>query len=202
MDKLETSHEQTEKALKKSALMSLSPVEAPEIDIVPNFFSYKNRTVEVLKKQIDWAYSKVKNKTPDSPVGKVIISRRGIRDSLFKGTNIYKASLYPVIDKLIESSILIYQNVDEEGELQFILSNKYSRAGKNAFVSIIIKVDNEGNKYYSHTILQEKNNRKAQGSSENQNIAQKLHPVVNNILQEILDVNLKSISSPTDSSPS
>ena len=139
---------------------------------------------------------------PDSPVGKVIISRRGIRDSLFKGTNIYKASLYPVIDKLIESSILIYQNVDEEGELQFILSNKYSRAGKNAFVSIIIKVDNEGNKYYSHTILQEKNNRKAQGFSENQNIAQKLHPVVNNILQEILDVNLKSISSPTDSSPS
>ena len=158
MDKLKTSHEQTEKALKKCALMSLSP--------------------------------------------KVIISRRGIRDSLFKGTNIYKASLYPVIDKLIESSILIYQNVDEEGELQFILSNKYSRAGKNAFVSIIIKVDNEGNKYYSHTILQEKNNRKAQGSSENQNIAQKLHPVVNNILQEILDVNLKSISSPTDSSPS
>lgn len=202
MDKLETSHEQTEKALKKSALMSLSPVEAPEIDIVPNFFSYKNRTVEVLKKQIDWAYSKVKNKTPDSPIGKVIISRRGIRDSLFKGTNIYKASLYPIIDTLIESSILIYQNIDDEGEQQFILSNKYSRTGKNAFVSIIIKVDNEGNKYYSHTILQEKNNRKAQGSSENQNIAQKLHPVVNNILQEILDVNLKSISSPTDSSPS
>ncbi|MBO7047319.1 MAG: hypothetical protein J6W62_00190 [Spirochaetia bacterium] len=202
MDKLKMSHEQTEKALKKCALMSLTPIEAPEIDIVPEYFSYKNRTVEVLKKQIDWAYSKVKNKTPDSPIGKVIISRRGIRDSLFKGTNIYKASLYPIIDTLIESSILIYQNIDDEGEQQFILSNKYSRAGKNAFVSIIIKVDNEGNKYYSHTILQEKNNRKAQGSSENQNIAQKLHPVVNNILQKILDVNLKSISSPTDSSPS
>ena len=91
---------------------------------------------------------------------------------------------------MIETSILIYQNTDLEGEQQYVLSNKYSRNGKSAYASIVIKVDNEGNKYYSHTILQEKNNRKAQGSSENQNIAQKLHPVVNTILQEILDVNI------------
>ena len=190
MNKIFLNLDQKEKVLKKCALIALLPIEAPEINSVPEFFSYKKRTVEILKKQIDWAYSGVKNKTPDSPIGKVIISRRGIRDSLFKGTNKFKASLYPILDSLIETSILIYQNTDLEGEQQYVLSNKYSRNGKSAYASIVIKVDNEGNKYYSHTILQEKNNRKAQGSSENQNIAQKLHPAVNIILQEILDVNI------------
>lgn len=71
----------------------------------------------------------------------------------------------------------LYMNIDENGERQFILESKYSRDKKEAYVGIVIKVDNEGNKYYSHIIFQKENNRKAQGSFENQKTAQKQHSV-------------------------
>ena len=176
---------------KKQALKALAPVEAMSLEQVPAFFLIKgNRDKEVLKKQIGWAYSSIHNTMPRSPIGKVIITKGGIRDSLFKGTNRYKASLYPILDKLIEKSIFLFDNTDFYGERQFVLGGKFSRCGEEEYVGIVIRIDSRGNKYYSHTIYQ-KNNRKAQGVPDNQGLTQKLHPAVYNILHEILSVNSK-----------
>ena len=187
-----------ESAWKKQALEALTPIEAPEISIVPEYFICKARTTEILHNQIAWAYSKLTNRTPDSPVGKVSITKKGIRDSLFKGINKYKASLYPILDCLIKNSIMLYTNIDADNNRQFILGSKYVRNNEKNYVGIVIKIDSRGNKYYSHTIYQ-KNNRKAQGVPGNQGLTQKLHPAINTILQDIFNVNLKRISIPIDS---
>lgn len=50
MNKIFLNLDQKEKVLKKCALIALLPIEAPEINSVPEFFSYKKRTVEILKK--------------------------------------------------------------------------------------------------------------------------------------------------------
>ena len=185
-----------ERMEKKQALKALAPVEAMSLEQVPAFFLIKgNRDKEVLKKQIGWAYSSIHNTMPRSPIGKVIITKGGIRDSLFKGTNRYKASLYPILDKLIEKSIFLFDNTDFYGERQFVLGGKFSRCGEEEYVGIVIRIDSRGNKYYSHTIYQ-KNNRKAQGVPDNQGLTQKLHPAVYNILHEILSVNSKPEGQP------
>ena len=173
----------------KKKLALLNPILSADVDIIPDFFTIsKGRSSEILKKQIDWAFEQIKNKTPISPVGIVTITRKGIRASLFKGPNRYKASLYPVLDLLIENSILLYTNFDGK-KRQFILGSKFSRKNKEiGFVGIVIKEDKEGNKYYSHTIYQ-KNSRAAKSGSGNQNLTLRLHPAVNNILHEILSVN-------------
>ena len=184
-------NDQKERMEKKQALKALAPVEAMSLEQVPTFFLIKgNRDKEVLKKQIGWAYSSIHNTMPRSPIGKVIITKGGIRDSLFKGTNRYKASLYPILDKLIEKSIFLFDNTDFYGERQFVLGGKFSRCGEEEYVGIVSRIDSRGNKYYSHTIYQ-KNNRKAQGVPDNQGLTQKLHPAVYNILHEILSVNSK-----------
>ena len=180
-----------ERMEKKQALKALAPVEAMSLEQVPAFFLIKgNRDKEVLKKQIGWAYSSIHNTMPRSPIGKVKITKGGIRDSLFKRTNRYKASLYPILDKLIEKSIFLFDNTDFYGERQFVLGGKFSRCGEEEYVGIVIRIDSRGNKYYSHTIYQ-KNNRKAQGVPDTQGLTQKLHPAVHNILHKILSVNSK-----------
>jgi hypothetical protein len=188
-----------ERIEKNQALKALAPVKAMSLEQVPAFFLIKgNRDKEVLKKQIGWAYYSIHNTTPESPIGKVSITKGGIRDSLFKGTNRYKASLYPILDKLIEKSIFLFDNTDFYGERQFVLGGKFSRCGEEEYVEyvgIVIRIDSRGNKYYSHTIYQ-KNNRKAQGVPDNQGLTQKLHPAVYNILHEILSVNSKPEGQP------
>ena len=173
----------------KITLEALTPVLSDDVELVPDYFTIsKGRSSEILKMQIDWAFGQIKNKTPNSPIGIVTITRKGIRASLFKGSNRYKAALYPVLDLLIENSVLLHINI--ENKRQYILGSKFSRKEEIGFVGIVIKEDKEGHKYYSHTIYQ-KNSRAAKSGSGNQNLTLRLHPAVNNILQEILDVNIE-----------
>ena len=174
---------------KKKALEALVPIVAMEIEYVPEIFhNPKDKTPQIIRKRKEWIFAHLQNKTPNSPIGKVIITKSGIHDSLFKGCNRYKAGLYPILDKLIESSVVLQSTLDEFGERQFVIGSKYLRGGVIGYVGIVIRVDKDGNKYYSHTIYQ-KNNRAATGGTGNQNLTRNLHPAVNNILQEILSVN-------------
>ncbi len=143
---------------KKNALTVLSPIVAIEIEQVPEIF-HNPKDKKNGAERLDWAYSQIQNKNPHSPIGKIIINRSCVNDSLHKGFNRYKAGLYPVLDKLIENSILLFPNVDKEG-----------------------------NKYYSHTIYQ-KISRAARSGTGNQSQTLKLHPTVQSILHEILTVN-------------
>ena len=166
--------------------MALEAVEVMDISEVPDIFS--KRDTQTRRERIEWAYSKILNTHPLSPIGTIEISRTGINNSLYKGFNKYKASLYPVLDKLIENSVFLYENRDINWEKQYILGSKFIRTGHIGYVGIIIKEDSRGKKYYSHTIYQ-KNNRTAKGVPENQGLTLKLHPAVYNILDEIFSVN-------------
>ena len=175
----------------KKTLEALISIISADIEDIPDYLSiFKNRSSEILKKQINWAFSQIKNKMPKSPVGIVTITKKGIRASLFKGANKYKASLYPVLDKLIENSILLFINHEANNKHQYILGSKFSRKEDIGYVGIVIKEDKEGKKYYSHTIYQ-KNSWAAKSGSGDQNLTLRLHPAVNNILHEILTVNKK-----------
>ena len=178
-----------ERREKKQAMEALTPVEAMPLEQMPEIFrNPKDKTPQIIKQRKEWIFANLQNTLPDSPVGKIIISRSGIHDSLFKGCNRFKAGLYPILDKLIESSILLYTNFEKSDDIQFVLGNKYSRAGEIGYVGIVIKVDKDGKKYYSHTIYQ-KTSWAATGGTENQSLTRNLHPAVNNILHEILSVN-------------
>ena len=172
---------------KKNALTVLSPIVAIEIEQVPEIF-HNPKDKKNGAERLDWAYSQIQNKNPHSPIGKIIINRSCVNDSLHKGFNRYKAGLYPVLDKLIENSILLFPNIDNEGKSQFVLGSKYIRKGEIGYVGIVIKVDKDGNKYYSHTIYQ-KISRAARSGTGNQSQTLKLHPTVKSILHEILTVN-------------
>ena len=178
-----------EKIAKKEAMEALTPVEAMPLEKVPEIFhNPKDKTLQIIKQRKEWIFAHLQNTFPDSPVGKIIISRSGIHDSLFKGCNRFKAGLYPILDKLIESSILLYINLESLFDIQYVLGNKYYRSGETGYVGIVIRVDKDGKKYYSHTIYK-KISRAATGGTENQNLTRNLHPAVNNILHEILSVN-------------
>ena len=166
--------------------MALEEVEIMDVSEVPDIFS--KRDILTRRERIEWAYSRILNTHPLSPIGRVEISRTGINNSLFKGFNKYKASLYPVLDRLIENSVFIYENRDIDGKKQYISGSKFIHAGHIGYVGIIIKEDSRGKKYYSHTIYQ-KNNRTAKGVPKNQGLTLKLHPAVYTIIDEILSVN-------------
>ena len=177
------------KEQKKQALETLPPIEAMAIALVPDIFhNPKDRRPKMTKLRIDWIYSQIQNKKPSSPIGPVLITKSGINDSIHKGFNRYKAGLYPILDKLIENSVLLHNNIDPNDKRQYILGSKYIRDQTRGYVGIVIKEDRMGNKYYTHTIYQ-KNNQAARSGTENQSLTLKLHPVINTILQEILDVN-------------
>ncbi|MBO7047346.1 MAG: hypothetical protein J6W62_00325 [Spirochaetia bacterium] len=179
----------SERREKRNALKALTSVEAMPLEQVPEIFrNPKDKTPQIIKQRKEWIFSHLQNTFPDSPVGKIIISRSSIHDSLFKGCNRFKAGLYPILDKLIESSILLYINFESADDIQFILGNKYSRSGANGYVGIVIRTDKDGKKYYSHTIYH-KISQAATGGTGNQNLTRNLHPAVNNILHEILSVN-------------
>ena len=108
-----------------------------------------------------------------------------------KATAETKDQFLKCLDKLIEISVHLYTNTDDNGKQQFILGSKYSRGGKIAFVGIVIKEDSKGKKYYSHTIYK-KISWRAQAMSDSQNGAKNLHPAVNSILHKILSVNFFS----------
>ena len=171
----------------KKSLEALVPVPAMEIDYVPEIF-HNPKDKKNGAKRLDWAYSQIKKKNPNSPIGNIIINRSCVNNSLHKGFNRYKAGLYPVLDKLIECSVLIFTNTDAIGKRQYILGSKYIRNEGIGYVGIVIKVDKDGNKYYSHTIYQ-KISRAARSGTGNQSQTLKLHPTVQSILHEILTVN-------------
>jgi len=178
-----------ERREKKISLEALIPVEAMPLELVPEiFYNPSEKNNEILKKRIEWAFSQVKRKIISTSIGKISITKRGIRDSLRKGVNKYKAGLYSCLDKLIEISVHLFTNTDSNGKRQFILGSKYSRGGKIAYVGIVVKEDIKGKKYYSHTIY-EKNGWRPQAVSEKTDGAKKLHPATKSILHEILSVN-------------
>ena len=166
--------------------MALEAVEVMDISEVPDIFS--KRDTQTRRERIEWAYSKILNTHPLSPIGIVEISRSGINNSLYKGFNKYKASLYPVLDLLIENSVFIYENRDIDGKKQYILGSKFIRTGQIGYVGIIIKEKKDGNKYYSHTIYK-KISWAAKSGTEKQSLTLKLHPAVDSILHDILSVN-------------
>ncbi len=126
-----------EKIAKKKAMEALTPVEAMPLEKVPEIFhNPKDKTPQIIKQKKEWIFAHLQNTFPDSPVGKIIISR----------------------------------------------------SGETGYVGIVIRVDKDGKKYYSHTIYK-KISRAATGGTENQNLTRNLHPAVNNILHEILSVN-------------
>ena len=88
-------------------------------------------------------------------------------------------------------------NLDTYGKLQYVLGSKFSRSGVDGYVGIVIKVDKQGKKYYSHTIYQ-KFSREATSGTGNQSLTRTLHPAVNNILHDTFAVNEKSIFIPLD----
>ena len=183
---------EAEKLEKKKSLEALVPVEAMPLEQVPElFYNPKEKSPEILKARIEWVCLQIKRKKVSASIGKISITKRGIRDSLRKGVNKYKAGLYSCLDKLIEISVHLYTNTDDNGKQQFILGSKYSRGGKIAFVGIVIKEDSKGKKYYSHTIYK-KISWRAQAMSDSQNGAKNLHPAVNSILHKILSVNFFS----------
>ena len=167
-----------EKEEKRKKLIALEPIKVMDVSEVPDIFLRRDTLFR--RERIEWAYSRISNTHPLSPIGRIEISRTGINNSLFKGFNKYKASLYPVLDKLIENSVFIYENREINGEKQYILGSKFIRTEEIGYVGIIIKEDSRGKKYYSHTIYQ-KNNRTAKGVPENQGLTLKLHPVANTI---------------------
>ena len=175
-----------EKEEKRKKLIALEPIKVMDVSEVPDIFLRRDTLFR--RERIEWAYSRISNTHPLSPIGRIEISRTGINNSLFKGFNKYKASLYPVLDKLIENSVFIYENREINGEKQYILGSKFIRTEEIGYVGIIIKEDSRGKKYYSHTIYQ-KNNRTAKGVPENQGLTLKLHPAVSTILDEIFSVN-------------
>ena len=180
----------------KLALEFLDSIEAMDVAKVPEYFKEK-KSYEHRKEKVDWAYNQIKDKSPISPIGNIKIFKSGINDSIFEGSNIYKASLYPILDELIKNSVLLHSNIDINGKRQFVLGSKFFRNGRTGYVGIVIKEDSKGNKYYSHTIY--KNfSREAKSETGNQSQTPTLHPAVYNILQEILAVNPKSISIPLD----
>ncbi len=80
-----------------------------ELEQVPEFFyNPKDKTPQTLKKREQWVWDNLKNITPNSPIGKIIINKSCIHDSLFKGCNKYKAGLYPVLDRLIVNSVILW----------------------------------------------------------------------------------------------
>ena len=181
-----------EKEEKKKKLIALKAIPVMDVSEVPDIFS--RRDTHNRRERIEWAYSKITDTHPLSPIGIVEITRSGINNSLYKGFNKYKASLYPVLDKLIENSVFLYENKDSNGSRQYILGSKFIRTGHIGYVGIIVKEDSRGNKYYSHTIYQ-KNNRTAKGVPEKQGLTLKLHPATYNILHEILSVNVEESDS-------
>ena len=116
---------ESERQEKKKALEALTPVEAMPLTQVPEIFhNPKDKTPKIIKLRKAWIFSHLQNTFPDSPIGKIIISKSGIHDSLFKGCNRFKAGLYPILDKLIESSILLYINLESSYDIQYVLGNK------------------------------------------------------------------------------
>ena len=172
---------------KRKALEAIIPTIAMEIEQVPEIF-HNPKDKKNGAERLDWAYSQIQNKNPKSPIGTVIINRSCVNDSLHKGFNRYKAGLYPVLDKLIENSVLLIVNIDLVGKKQFVLGSKYIRKEEIGYAGIVIKLDRDGNKYYSHTIYQ-KISRAARSGTGNQSQTLKLHPTVKSILHEILTVN-------------
>ena len=167
-----------------------------DVSNVPIIFNEKKSSAH-RKEKLDWAFNQIKNKTPMSPIGEIKIFKTGVNDSIFEGSNIYKASLYPILDELITNSVLLHTNVDTDGKRQYVLGSKYIRGEKPNYVGIVIKEDMEGNKYYTHTLYHEFS-REAKSETENQNLTPTQHPAVNNILHDVLAVNPDEVSKVVD----
>lgn len=170
----------------KNDLDSANVVDATlNITDVPDYFLDKSNKFR--KQRVDWAYEQIKNKTVDSVIGSVNITKTGINDSLFHGHNKYKASLYPILDSLISNGILA-NTLEDNGMKNYVLISKFSRDGDVNYVGIVIKEDRHGNKYYNHTIGQ-KNNWMAKRQSAKQSETPTLHPDISMIIRNILSVN-------------
>lgn len=180
----------------KDRITSLSPVMVSvEVDSVPDFFLKKGH--ENRKAMVDWAYEQVHRKQVSSEIGTVNISKSGINDALYHGHNKYKATLFSVLDDLIEQGVLV-NKFAEHGKQNYVLVSKFSRSnGESDYVGLVIKEDENGNRYYNHTITQ-KNNWMAKRHPAKQTDSPTLHPAISSIIQDILDVNDDSVSKITD----
>ena len=176
-------------------LNNLTNVDAPAVD-VPKEFSSRDKGAKV--KLVDsvlipWVLENLKeNRAKNADVGEVLITKKGIRNSLLHGFNQYKARIYPVLDRTIENSRLL-SSYYENGRLHsHILGAMVSMGEGNYFVGIIVNVDKEGNKFYSHAIIQK--NMSEVTSSSRKGESSRLHPTIISVFDEIMSVNADASS--------
>lgn len=180
-------------SFRKADLESMSPVEIVSYDSVPKFFSEKpagnNRIKFISNSLLPW----VKNnafigKVANSEIGEIVISKSGLKDSLVHGYNRYKARFYPVLKKLLSDAIVLDEYYENGRLHSYILGAKFiSEEGNEGFVGIVIGVERQGNKYYSHSIIQ-KNKSEVTGLSQKES-SPKLHPTISSVFAKVLSVN-------------
>ena len=162
------------------------------------YTSYKKEIAGWRNIVINWAIKKLPTDSPSS-IGTIQISRTRLRDALAHGRGDLKFLILQDLDILIKNGVLYH--VWKNGKYIFYnFAHPIKYDGIDFIARLVVKTDRNGNRFYDHEFSEKiKKDALPNGTGAMEKTTDNLtHLSSKNILQDILDVNEKSISIPLD----
>ena len=160
--------------------------------------AYKNEIEGWRNTVIDWAFKKLPTASPSS-IGTVLFSRTRLHDALAHGRGDLKFLILQDLDILIEKGVL-YHVWKKENNIFYNFAYPIKYDDIDFIARLVVKTDRNGNRFYDHEFSEKiKKDALPNGTGAMEKTTDNLtHLSSKNILQDILDVNEKSISIPLD----
>lgn len=101
-------------------------------------------------------------------LGNVLVTKRGVKDSVAHGMGENKKITFAAVPDVIERGIEIdkQNNWKGRGYDTLVLGGKVEIAGEPAYMGVVLKLDNQSNRYYLHEVLTEKDLLSAQKNTD------------------------------------
>lgn len=101
-------------------------------------------------------------------LGNVLVTKRGVKDSVAHGMGENKKITFAAVPDVIERGVEIdkQNNWKGRGYDTLVLGGKVEIAGEPAYMGVVLKLDNQSNRYYLHEVLTERDLLSAQKNTD------------------------------------